>query len=592
MNTSTQGKAGMAVYLRLLAHARRYWTVFIAAIIGMVVFATTETLFAILVKEMTDEAFVARKEAAMKIIPLLIIALFLVRGLASFVSTYCMTWIGRRIINTFRSQMFDKLLSLPASHFDATSSGQMLARLTYHVEQVSQAATSAVTIIIRDTITIVCLLAWMFWLSGVLSLAFLIIGPLITAIIVVISKRFRRISRRIQDSMGDITQVAQETIEGHSVVKTFGGQDYERKRFEKINEYNRHQHMKMVVANALSVAVIQFLAACALAAIVFLATLESVGNITTPGTFISFITAMLLLMPSIKRLTTINPILQRGIAGAESVFELLDTPSETDTGTHVAQRCQGRIEYRDVGFSYDGKGRVLDGIDLRIEPGETVAFVGQSGSGKSTLVNLLPRFYEPEHGLILLDGVDIRDYSLASLRDQIALVNQHVILFNDTIARNIAYGSLDHADMDQIRAAADAAHATEFIEGLDQGFETLVGEHGLRLSGGQRQRIAIARAFLKDAPVLILDEATSALDTESEKHVQAGLERLMQNRTVLVIAHRLSTVENADRIVVLHEGRIVETGNHAELLDLNGHYAALYRMQFGAVMQAGEGNGA
>jgi subfamily B ATP-binding cassette protein MsbA len=544
------------------------------------VFATTETLFAMLVKNMTDEAFVARKEAAMQAIPVLIIGLFFVRGLASFLSTYCMNWIGRKVINLFREQMFEKLLHLPSSYFDNATSGQLLARLTYNVEQVSQAATTAVTIIIRDTVTIICLLAWMFYLSGVLSLSFLVIGPLITAIIVMIGKRFRKISKRIQDSMGDITQIAQESIEGHSVVKTFGGQEYERGRFDKTNEYNRHQHMKMVVANALSVAVIQLLAACALAAIVFLATLESVGNITTPGTFISFVTAILLLMPSIKRLTTINSTLQRGIAGAESIFDLLDAGAEIDVGTQTRVRVDGRIEFEDICFAYDDKGHVLDHISFSIKPGETVAFVGQSGSGKSTLVNLLPRFYELDEGRILLDGVDVRDYTLACLREQIALVNQQIILFNDTIARNIAYGSLENASIEQIHAAAEAAHARGFIEELEDGFDTIVGEHGLKLSGGQRQRIAIARALLKDAPILILDEATSALDTESEQHVQAGLDRLMQNRTTLVIAHRLSTVEKADRIIVMRAGKIVESGNHAQLLEMGGHYASLYRMQF------------
>lgn len=578
---NTQAPSGKVIYRRLLGYAFPYWPVFIITSLCMALYAATETGFAALMKPMLDESFVNKDPQAMLLVPLGLIGLFLIRGVVGFISTYGMSWIGRKVIAVIRAELFRKLLYLPASYYDNIVSGQLISRMTYNVDQVAQASTDVVTILVRDTLTIIILLAWLFYLSGILSLIFLTCGPLIALVVVYVSKRFRKISTRIQDSMGEITHVTQEAIDGQEVVKTFGGHEYEESHFQRINENNRQQQLKMVATSALSVPVIQLLAACALAGIVYLATLDLVSNITSAGEFASFLTAMLLLLPPMKRLSLVNGNIQKGIAAAESIFELLDHDEERDTGLRTLPTCRGEIEYRNVSFTYAGSDhQVLENVSFRILPGQKVAFVGRSGSGKSTLVNLLPRFYEPQQGEILLDGENIDRYQLAELRKQMALVTQQVTLFNDSVANNIAYGVLQDTPVESIVHAAEAAHAMEFIRQLPQGLDTLVGEDGTLLSGGQRQRLAIARALLKNSPVLILDEATSALDTESEQHVQAGLERLMQNRTTLVIAHRLSTVENADLIIVMDKGRIVETGTHQELLEEGGHYALLYRMQF------------
>lgn len=547
----------------------------------MVVYGATDAGFAALMKPMLDQSFVAKDPQSMTLVPVLLVGLFVVRGVTGFVSSYGMSWIGRSVIYKLRREMFDRLLTLPAGYYDNQASGQLLSKVTYNTEQVAQAATNAVTVLVRDTATAAFLLGLMFYRSGILSLLFLVCGPFIAVIVVYVSRRFRRVSKRIQESMGDVTHVTQEAIDGHRVVKTFGGYDYESRHFDAVNRNNQKQQMKLIATSAASVPLIQLLAACALAAIIYLATQEAISGIATAGTFASFITATLLLLPPLKRLTTVNSGLQKGIAAAESIFELLDARPEPDHGTRTIERARGEVEYRSVSFSYEQeKGRILDDISFEVKPGQVVALVGRSGSGKSTLVNLIPRFYEPEHGEILLDGVDVREYRLDELRNQIALVGQQVTLFNDTIARNIAYGALGAATRDEVVRAARAAHAISFIDELPDGLDTLVGENGVLLSGGQRQRIAIARAVLKNAPVLILDEATSALDSESEYHVQAGLEELMRDRTTLVIAHRLSTVEKADKIIVLDQGRIVEAGAHGQLLQRDGHYAALYRMQF------------
>jgi len=571
---------GWQTYRRLLGYALPHWPVFLVAVLAMGVFAATETVFAWMMKPLLDESFVAKDPDWIRWIPLLLIGLFAVRGVAGFVSSYGMAWVGRTVIYKLRRELFDQLLRLPAAFYDNAASGQLISKLTYNVEQVSQAATNAITIVIRDTLSAAFLLGLMFYHSGTLTLIFLIAGPFIAIVVVRVSKRFRKVSGRIQDSMGDVTHVTQETIEGHRVVKTFGGEDYERGHFDRVNRNNLRQQLKLTATTATSVPFIQLLAACALAGIIFLAT-QSTSEIRTAGSFASFLTAMLLLLPPLKRLTTVNAALQKGIAAADSVFELLDAPPERDTGTRRLTRARGAVEYRHVSFRYrSGAEPVLQDVSFRVEPGQTVALVGRSGSGKSTLVNLLPRFYEVSAGSILLDDIPIGELRLADLRDQIALVSQHVTLFNDTVARNIAYGRLEAASAADIERAAEAAHALEFIRELPQGFDTVVGENGVLLSGGQRQRLAIARAILKDAPVLILDEATSALDAESEQQVQAGLEKLMEGRTTLVIAHRLSTVERADRILVLDQGRVVEAGSHRELLARNGQYAALYRLQF------------
>lgn len=572
---------GVEVYRRLLGYSLRYWPVLALSVFTMLVVAATETGFAALMRPLMDQSFVARDSSAIKWVPLALIGIFLLRGAAEFVSVYSIKYVARMVIKELRSGLFDHLLDLPVRFYDNASSGQLISRLSYNVEQVASAATDSVSILIRDTLTVLGLLAWMFYLNWMLTLAVLIVAPLVALLVSQVTRRFRRISHRIQHNMGNVTQVVQEVIEGNRVVKIFGGEDYERGRFETINENNRRLHMKMIFTHALHLPLVQFFVALALALIVWLATLEPVLETVTVGTFVSFITAMLLLLTPVRRLTNVNEKLQKGIAAGQSIFSLLDAEMERDQGDLRIERARGDIRFRGVSFHYDAdKGQVLRDIDLHIHPGETVALVGRSGSGKTTLVNMLPRFYDPQSGQILLDGVDLRQYRLADLRNQIAYVGQHVTLFNDTIARNIAYGKLGDVNREDIVHAAEAAHAMEFIRRLPDGFETRVGDNGVMLSGGQRQRLAIARALLKDSPILILDEATSALDTEAERHIQAALENLMHHRTTLVIAHRLSTVERADRIVVMQDGAMVESGRHEELLAKGGIYARLHRLQF------------
>jgi subfamily B ATP-binding cassette protein MsbA len=492
-----------------------------------------------------------------------------------------MAWIGRHVIKDLRREMFDHLLRLPAEFYDRATSSRLISRLIYEVEQVSEASSKVLTALIQDTLTIIGLLIWMVYLNWQLTTVFLTVGPVMVLLVAYINKRLRRISKRLQNSVGDVTQISQETIDANRVVKIFGGQRYEKGRFESINENNRRQYMKIVVTNAASVPLVQFMAACLLAAIIYLATRPDSLETITVGVFVSFITAMSLLLPPLKRLTTITAPLQRGIAASQSIFGFLQEPVEKDTGEMDVETVRGEIEFSHVSFAYDeDKGNVLRDITLKVKPGETIAFVGRSGSGKTTLVSLLGRFYETEQGKITIDGLDIRDISLSSLRRNIAIVSQDINLFNDTIEHNIAYGRLDTADQKSIAAAAEAAHVMDFVNELPEGLNTTVGEDGTMLSGGQRQRLGIARAILKDAPILVLDEATSALDSESEKLIQQALDAVMQNRTTFVIAHRLSTIEKADKIVVLHHGEIVETGTHQQLLELDGHYAALYRMQF------------
>ena len=573
--------SAVQLYKRLLTYAKPYWRAFVAVVLAMVVYAGTETGVAMVMKPLMDQGFVERDPSVIQLIPLAIVGLFLVRGLADFFTTYGLGWIARNVIKTLREQMFNKLLVLPAPFYDHSTSGQLMSKLVYDVEQVASAATDAVLTIIRDSLTIIGLLIWMFYLSGFLSLLIFFTVPFIALLVYYVSIRFRRISKNIQNSMGDVSHVSGEIIEGHREVKTFGGQSYESRRFDKVNQGNRRQQMKKIATDAVSQPLTALIAAVGMALVIYIATMPQMLDRITVGDFISFITAMMMLLTPMKRLTKVNAKLQAGIAAAESIFKLLDEQPEVDDGERELKRAEGHIEYRDVSFSYNqDKGRVLSHISFSARPGQTIAFVGHSGSGKTTLVSLLARFYNVRDGKILIDGIDINELKLADLRRQISLVNQQVVLFNDSIANNIRYGLPGEITEQAITDAAKSAHAWDFIQRLPEGLQTQVGENGVLLSGGQRQRLAIARALLRDSPILILDEATSALDTEAERHIQAALEHLMQQRTTLVIAHRLSTIEKADLIVVMHNGEIMETGTHGELLAKGKHYAELHRLQF------------
>jgi subfamily B ATP-binding cassette protein MsbA len=480
-----------------------------------------------------------------------------------------------------RKEMFLKLLTLPTSYYDDHATGNLISKLTFDVTQVTNAATTVVTVTIRDSIIIIGLLGWLFYLNWKLTLLSLVMVPVIAVILRVINARLRNASRDAQQAMGDITQVIEESVAAHKVVKLFGGQKYESDRFNDQANWVRRYAMKQAMAASANVPIVQMIAAVALSVIVYIATVQSKTDETSIGGFLSYITAMLMLTAPIKRITGVSEFLQRGLAASESIFALLDTPSETNTGKVTIDRAQGSISFKNINLAYNADDRLaLRNINIDIPAGQAVALVGASGSGKSTLANLVPRFYLPTSGQISLDGHDLADLTLASLRSNIALVSQEVVLFNDTVAANIVYGQMREVSESEIISAAEAAHAMEFIREMPQGLNTLVGERGVKLSGGQRQRIAIARAILKNAPILILDEATSALDSESERHVQAALETLMQGRTSLVIAHRLSTIEKADRIVVLQKGEIVETGTHHDLMELGGAYARLHRIQF------------
>jgi len=569
------------LYNRLLTYVKPHWNKFLAVIVAMVIYAGTETGLAALMKPLIDGSFVNQDSEIIKLIPLLLIGLFLIRGLANFVTTYGLGWIARNVIKNLRSEMFERLLVLPASFFDQSTSGQLMSKLLYDVEQVANATTDAILTLIRDSLTIIGLIVWMIYLNGMLSLIILLTVPLIGLLVYKVSSRFRTISKNIQDSMGDVSHISSEMIEGHREVKTFGSQNYENQRFEQANQKNRRQSMKMVATDAISQPIIQLITVLGLSGVIYLATLPEMLETISAGSFISFITAMFMILTPLKRLTKINSKLQRGISASESIFNLIDEQAEIDNGTKTLKDTRGEIEYKNVNFSYnDDNNLALEKISFHAEPGQTIAFVGHSGSGKTTLVSLLSRFYPSTSGNIKVDGIDINELTLASLRKQISLVNQQVVLFNDTIANNIAYGHEQHVSNDQIIAAAKAAHAWEFIERLPEGLATQVGQNGVLLSGGQRQRLAIARALLRDAPILILDEATASLDSEAERHIQSALETLITNRTTLVIAHRLSTIEKADLIVVMHNGHIMETGTHRELLAKNQHYAELHRLQF------------
>jgi ATP-binding cassette, subfamily B, bacterial MsbA len=571
------------LYFRLLSYVRPYAGVFALALLAMIGTAATEPLFPALMKPMLDGGFAAGKAASLPpwVFALAIIAIFAVRGVLSLLSSYAMAWVSNRVVLDLRGAMFARLVRMPTQFFDDHTSGALLSRVAYDVAGVTSAATSVLTVVVKDSVTVLALLAWLFYLDWKLTLIALAATPLLAFVVRQLSRRLRQMARESQRSMGELVQVIEETIECHKVVKVFGGHEYEMRRFEHANQRLRGFNMRQTIPSAAATPVTQILASVAVAIIVYIALEDSLAGRTTAGEFASFMIAMLMLLAPMKRLTDVNAPLQRGLAAAESVFGLIDSPVEADQGTVSLGRARGEVRYEGVSFTYPTRTEpALSGVDLVARPGETVALVGGSGGGKTTLVNLLPRFYAPSRGRILLDGHDLQDLALESLRGNVALVSQDVVLFNDTIRANIAYGRMGRATESEVVAAADAAHATEFIRQMPQGLATLIGENGVRLSGGQRQRLAIARALLKNAPVLILDEATSALDSESERLVQAALDVLMHGRTTIVIAHRLSTIERADRIVVLERGCVVETGTHAQLLAREGVYAKLYRIQF------------
>lgn len=568
------------LYRRLLRYAWPYRGMFALAIVGMIIGSATEPVFAALMRPLLNGGFVHKNPASIRFMPLALVALFLVRGIASFVSSYLMNWVGRRVVFDVRAEMFSRLLYLPTAFFDAHSSGVLIAKLIYDVEQVASAATRALSTLVKDNLTVLGLLGWMIYLDWGLTLTILGVAPVIALVNRKMGDRFRRTSRSIQDSMGEISHVVQEAVDGHRVIKTFGGQNEALSAFGRANEHNRRENMRRVRVAASGVPFVQLLAAAALAWVVHSAMTEPHATV---GAFMSYVTAMMMLLAPIKRLTQVNETLQTGMAASQSVFTFIDQPPESETGSRVVPRVRGEIEYRRVQFRYGHGARLaVNDVSFTIPAGQTFALVGTSGSGKTTIANLLPRFYTAEAGAIFIDGIDSRELALSNLRSHIALVSQETVLFDTTIRENILYGHKTKASEERLAEIIEAAHVAEFVKDLPAGLDTVVGERGVRLSGGQRQRIAIARALLKDAPVLILDEATAALDTESERHVQAAMVRLMENRTTLVIAHRLSTIEHADRILVMSKGRVVESGSHAELLALKKMYARLHSLQFHA----------
>src|SRR5512139_1719529 len=569
----------LQTYKRLLGYLRPHKAMFSVGVLGMTIFAATDAGWAAFVKFFLDGTFVEKDARMVWLVPVALIGLFFLRGIGDFMQTYCPGFVGRHIVKTLRGQIFDRYVHLPVSYFDTNPSGVLLSKLTYNTEQVATATTDSVTVFIRDTLTIIGLIGYLLYLNPKLTLISLIVGPLIAMLIRKINLLFRRYSRRIQNSMGDVTRVAKEAIEAPRVVRVFNAQAYESRMFEEVAEHNRRSHMKLMMTKGMSNPIVQSLAAIGLAGVLYLATVDAIEGRMTVGEFTSFIAALMLITAPLRRLVNVAGPLQQGIAAAQSIFEVLDTPPENRGGDFRLPRANGDVEYRNVEFKYPTSAEpVLHGISFHARPGETIAIVGRSGSGKSTLVGLLPRFYDTTAGQVLVDGHDVREFALDALRSQVSLVSQDIVLFNDTIKSNIAFGF--PASDAEIVAAAEAARVTEFSAQMPLGLETVVGDRGALLSGGQRQRIAIARALLRNTPILILDEATSALDTELERQIQEQLEQLMHSRTTLVIAHRLSTVENANRILVMDGGRVIETGTHEELMARNGQYAVLYRMQF------------
>nr|WP_090966434.1 lipid A ABC transporter ATP-binding protein/permease MsbA [Pantoea varia] len=553
----------------------------LAAGVALIVNAAIDPFMLTLLKTLLDDVIGKKNPGILVWMPLVIIGLILIRGVSGYISSYCISWVSGKVVMALRCRLFSHLMGMPVAFFDQQSTGTLLSRISYDCEQVASSSSGSLVTVVREGASILGLFVMMFYYSWQLSLILLVLAPIVSLGIRIVSRRFRSISKNMQNTMGQVTSHAEQMLKGHKEVLMFGGQQVETSRFEQVSNKMRRQGMKMVSATSLSDPIIQLLASSALAFVLYAASFPSVMATLTAGSISAVFSAMLMLMRPLKSLTNVNAQFQRGMAACQTLFAILDTEQEKDDGSRVIERATGNIEFRDVTFTYPGaETPALQHINLTIPAGKTVALVGRSGSGKSTLASLLTRFYDIDSGEILLDGHDLRDYTLASLREQVALVSQHVHLFNDTVANNIAYARTDVFSREAIEKAAQMAHAMEFINKMDNGLDTVIGENGVLLSGGQRQRIAIARALLRDSPILILDEATSALDTESERAIQSALETLQQNRTTLIIAHRLSTIEKADEILLVEDGKIVERGSHQQLLQKNGAYARLYQMQF------------
>ncbi|MFQ2658203.1 lipid A ABC transporter ATP-binding protein/permease MsbA [Aeromonas caviae] len=578
------------VFKRLLGYVRDRKLGLVGGIIGMLGYAAVDTTFVYSIKPLIDQGLNGNDSSVLKWMPFFVLGIVALRGCAAFLSNYCMAWVGNHVVMRLQQQVFSHLMAMPMSFFDRQNTGNLLSKVTYDAGQVSSAASSTLVSLVREGATVIGLLGLMFWHSWQLSVIFLVVGPLVGILISIISRRFRKISRHIQQAVGDITTSTEQMLKGHKEVLMFGGQEVEDKRFYQVSNRMRQQTMKMVAADAIGSPIVQMVASVALAVFLYVATIDSVKATLTAGTFTVMVTSMMMLLKPLKSLTDVNNQFQRGITACQSLFGLLDSTPEQDTGTRTLERARGEIEFRNVTFTYPTKETpALRNISFKVEAGKSVALVGRSGSGKSTIASLLTRFYDIEEGEILLDGVNIREYRLSELRKQYALVSQHVHLFNDSVANNIAYAAEEKYSREEIQQAARIAHADDFVSKMPEGYDTVIGENGASLSGGQRQRIAIARALLRDSPVLLLDEATSALDTESERHIQAAIDELCKARTSLVIAHRLSTIEKADEILVIDEGHIVERGNHQTLMDMHGTYAQLRAIQFGNTATGNQG---
>lgn len=567
---------------------RRLWPIIapfkaglIVAAIALIINAAGDAFMISLLKPLLDEGFDKADNDVLKWLPLAVLGLMVVRGGSSFVSTYCVSWVAGKVVMNMRRKLFGHMMGMPVSFFDQQSTGTLLSRITYDSEQVASSSSGALITIIRESAYIIGLFTMMFYYSWQLSLILIVIAPIVSITIRIVSKRFRKISKNMQTGMGHVTASAEQMLKGHKEVLIFGGQKVETERFYKVSNNMRRQNMKMVTASAISDPIVQLIASFALAFVLYAASFPDIRDELTSGTIAVVFSSMFALMRPLKSLTNVNAQFQRGMAACQTLFAILDSEQEKDEGTKVLKDVKGNIKFENVTFTYATKDHpALDDISFTLSAGKSVALVGRSGSGKSTIANLITRFYDIDKGSIQIDGHDIRDYTLSSLRSQVALVSQHVYLFNDTIANNIAYATDGSYSREQIEKAAEMAYAMDFIAKLDKGLDTVIGENGVMLSGGQRQRIAIARALLRDAPILILDEATSALDTESERAIQAALDELQKNRTSLVIAHRLSTIENADEILVVQDGHIIERGTHTSLLAQNGAYSQLHSIQF------------